>query len=56
MSDKVEIAEGAKVLFSVGKARTTYEARVTGRKGVFLVTTDDAGKVRKVRPGSCAVL
>lgn len=46
---------GSRVSFLPGpRSSTRVTATVTGQEGAFLVTKDDAGKVRKVRPGSCA--
>ena len=55
-ADHKGFKEGAKVGFQVGKAKTYYEAKVTGSEGAFVVTTDEAGKVRKVRPGACSLV
>ena len=54
MSDKVKV--GDKVRFKTGRSGTSFDAVVTGFEGTFVVTKDDAGKVRKVRAGSCSVL
>ena len=55
MEDK-GFKRGDRVGFKVGKANTYFEAKVTGRDGLFLVTKDEDGKVRKVRPGSCSAV
>ena len=34
-------------------ARVTGEEPATSGLGSYLITEDDAGKVRKVRPGAC---
>ena len=47
---------GDTVKFAVGRMKTTFEAKVTDAEGAFLVTTDAAGKVRKVRAGACTVM
>ena len=45
---------GSSVTFKPGpKSHDEVTARVTGVDGGFLVTSDAAGKQRKVRPGAC---
>ena len=51
-AEPVHHADGATVKFRTGRSATEFTATVTGREGQFLVTTDAAGKVRKVRHGA----
>lgn len=49
-----EFKNGDVVKFKAGpKSTGLTTAKVTGSDGVFLVTKDDLGKERKVRPGAC---
>ena len=56
MNEKTAPKNGDTVKFAVGRMKTSFEAKVTGSEGSFLVTTDAGGKVRKVRPGACTVM
>jgi hypothetical protein len=48
-----DFAVGRKVSFLAGPTRIPVtDAEVTGHDGQFVVTTDAAGKVRKIRPGA----
>lgn len=55
MSEQSKPTVGATVTFKTGRSGTEFTAKVTSIDGQFVVTTDDAGKVRKVRPGACTV-
>lgn len=51
-----EFKNGDTVKFKAGpKSTGLTTAKVTGKHGVYLVTTDDAGKERRVRPGACTL-
>jgi len=53
MSD-ASFPNGSKVRFRAGPRSTSDTiATVVRTDGAFLVTRDDAGKERKIRPGSC---
>lgn len=43
---------GSRVSFLAGPTRVPVTAEVTGDDNGFVVTKDDAGKVRKARPGA----
>ena len=48
-----ELPVGTKVSFLAGPTRVAVNgAEVTGHEGQFVVTKDDAGKIRKIRPGA----
>lgn len=48
-----EFSVGSKVSFLAGPTRVQVtDATVTGHDGQFVVTKDDSGKERKVRPGA----
>ena len=45
---------GTRVTFKAGpKSKSLTTATVDSFDGVFLVTKDEAGKERKIRPGAC---
>lgn len=56
MSEKSKPCVGNTVTFKSGKSGTEFTAKVTGYVDQFVETTDDAGKVRKVRPGACTIV